>query len=163
MESKKFNRLLKSVKENEQSFVELYEFYYPKIVKFLTNKYDFALAEDVAQDFFMNLINVNEKQEYVRKPTTWVYTCVDNLAKRKLSFERRNVELREVVATENVTSAEIFMEQMLSELNKIEKKIIVMFYVEGYNQAEIAQNLDLKHANVRKIHSRAIKKLKKFL
>lgn len=83
METKEFNRLIGDIKD-AQSFDILYNYYYKKIVLRLKYIYGESLAQEVAQDFFMGLINKNgEGWGNIGYPTSWVYKCCENLAKKK--------------------------------------------------------------------------------
>lgn len=53
-----------------------------------------------------------------------------------------------------------FLEMMLAELKQIERKILLLYYVEGYSDLEIANALDLSVVAIKKRRARIIQRLK---
>ncbi len=49
---------------------------------------------------------------------------------------------------------------MLAELKQIERKILLLYYVEGYSDLEIANALDLSVVAIKKRRARIIQRLK---
>lgn len=93
MESRKFNQLLKNI-HSEKSFDALYDYFYRRIVFHLKYIYGENFAQEVAQDFFLQLINKEtDKLGYIEFPASWIYKCCENIAKRKLSKEASDVQL----------------------------------------------------------------------
>lgn len=166
MEAKEFNNLLKSINQDQSSVERLYCFYYPRIVRHVSLKFGEALGSDVAQEFFINLMRIGSNQDYIQYPTGWVYTCVDNIAKRKLYYENRytNLPENEEIRSKS-TNFELKQEiqEILQSLDDLSRQIIQLFYWDGYNQNEIALMLNLTPSTVRKRHSRALKKIKNLL
>lgn len=166
MEAKEFNYLLKSMNSNQSSVERLYCFYYPRIVRHISIKFGEDIASDVAQEFFIKLMRIGDEQDYIKYPTSWVYTCAENIAKRKVVYENRYTELSET-KVEPIVQSERELHQdlkdILKNLDPLSQEIIRLYYWEGYNQEEIATMLKLTSSNVRKKHSRAIKKLKNIL
>lgn len=164
MTAREFNGFLKKIQRDSRAIEDIYNFYYPRIVKHISEKYGFILAEDVAQEFFLKLIQSCDKQEYVKYPTSWVYTCAENIAKRKIEYDSKYIYLlQETADNKDININKLFAEDILTYLNETERQIIYLYYWEGYNQMEIANMLKLTSSNVRQIHSRAIRKLKKWL
>ncbi|MDE6285347.1 MAG: sigma-70 family RNA polymerase sigma factor [Bacilli bacterium] len=166
MEARKFNRLLKSIAKDENAFDELYQFYGRRIVFHLSGIYGRELAEDVSHDFFLKLITENKNYGYIEKPTSWVYTCCENLAKTKIRLDSKYALLNEEVACkyvefENLENLEV--KTVLDNFDDVTRRIVELFYWDGYNLEEISEILHIKYATVRKKHSRAKAKLKKIL
>ena len=163
MDARKFNRFLKSIAINENSFNELYQFYGRRIVFHLSGIYGRELAEDVLHDFFIKLITSNQEYEYIMNPTSWVYKCCENMAKTKVRLDSKYEPLYD-----NAEYREKFFDnlEIKSELEKLDptsRRIIELFYWDGYNLEEISEILHIKYATIRKKHSRAKAKLKKLL
>jgi len=164
LDEREFNRLLKLSDQSKSALEKLYSFYFTKIVYYLGRTYGKTLAEDVAQEFFLTLKDVADKQEYISSPTTWVYRCCENIAKRKISYESRYMSLTNEIVDNDKFSKELIYGDLYDEINKLNKldqDIIELFYWEGFNLREIAEKLQVKPALVRKRHVRIIKKLKK--
>lgn len=159
-----FNLMLKSIKKSERALETIYNFYYPRIIFHLRKKYGKPFAEDVAQEFFYDLLE-KEAFKHVYHPTTWVYLICDNLAKRKVQSESKYVFLRSVIQDDE--DEEMFKEerygdlyQVIKELNDVEREIVEMYYWEGYKLREIAAALNLSYPLIRQKHKRIIKKIK---
>lgn len=166
MEAREFNRLLKELPWNRKAIEKIYLFYYPRAISRFGAKYGRELAEDATQDFFLKLPDVLEKQDYIEYPTSWVYKCIENIAKRKIQFDSRWCSLTEAVSavdTADDVEKKSLVDSLLGELRPLEEKIIRLIHWEGYSRKEVAVILELTPANVRKIYSRALKKLKKLL
>lgn len=168
METKEFNSLLKSISTEQSSVERLYCFYYPRIVRHVSLKFGIEeLGNDVAQEFFVNLMRIGSNQDYINSPTGWVYAVADNIAKRRLYYENRynrlpdGEEWQDSKPFDGELKEEI--QEILQALDSVSKEIIRLYYWEGYNQNEIAKMLNLTPSNVRKKHSRALKKLRNLL
>lgn len=164
MEKSQFNKLLNAYKTSKDSFDELYRCFFHKIVYHISWKFSREIAEDVAQEFFLKLMRI-EVDEPVENPTSWVYTVCDNLAR---TYIKKNKSYDELTGNEfyefisDVDEREEIKNAM-SELESIDKKIITMFYFEGYALKEIAVILGQNYETVKKRHQRALKKLNKIL
>lgn len=163
METRKFNRLLKLIAIDEQSFIELYQYYGRRIVFYLTGKYGRELAEDVSHDFFLKLISDEKDYGYIEKPTSWVYKCCDNIAKTKIRLDSKYELLNEEAACIDIEFDNAEIQAALEKFDDISRQILELFYWYGYNLEEISDMLHIKYATVRKKHSRAKAKLKKLL
>lgn len=166
MEAFEFNYHLKNLKANSNSIEKLYNFYYCRIIQHLGKTYGYEIAKDAAQEFFIKLINVSEKQGYVFNPTSWVYACCENIAKRKLYYESRFIPTGDIRVEEEFTCEEQLYGDLYAVMKNLDddsQSIIKLFYWEGYNLKEISQILGIKPATIRKKHSRAIKKMKKLI
>lgn len=166
MEATEFNRLLKRMHSDVHSLEKLYNYYYPRIIGYLSPKYGKELAEDSAQEFFLHLIDIAANQAYIKMPTSWMYACAENAAKRRIQYESRYTNLPDDIPDKKIISKEEEFGDLygaIKNLDEISQKIIKLYYWDGYNQYEIAELLKLKPATVRKKHSRAVKKIKKLL
>ena len=166
MEAREVNRLLKEIGWKSKAIDKIYLFYYAKAVKHFSVKYGREISEEATQDFFLHLLEIGDKQDFISNPTSWIYACIENIIKRKIESETHYYSSQEVVATSEITESienEIYTDQLLKELKPLEQKIIYLIYWEGYSKKEAAKILNMTAANVRQICSRALKKLRKFL
>ena len=166
MEAKEFNHLLQKTHIDEKSFNKLYNFYYNRIVRHLLGRFGKEIAEDAAHTFFINLLKSDKKYEFIRKPTTWVYTCCDNLAKTMVSKKKKETPLLLDVESkplhlidENLADIGIAVEK----LDDVSKQIIYLYYWEGYSLEEISEILNISYTAIRKRHSQIKVKIKNFL
>lgn len=166
MDTKRFNDYIQKIPTDIKALIPIYEEYYTKIVVHISYKFNKKIAEDVAQDFFKDLMQIKENHDYIDYPTSWVYKCCDYIALKHLSCESGYVELKEEYLASNMfaaTEINIDLIDEIMQLEELSQKILFHFYWEGYSQEEIAQMLKLRPATVRQKHHRAIKKLKKLL
>lgn len=166
MDAKEFSRLLKTIDSDARSIDAICKFYYKRIVLHVGAKFGKQLAEDVAQDFFINLLKKGGEQTKVEFPTTWVFTCCENIAKRKLETQHACTghdadRVCADVLTEIEMYGDLFWE--MQKLSEESRQILYLFYWEGYNQLEIAGILGMDYAKVRQKHHRAVKKLKNLM
>lgn len=85
MDDKKFNDLIHNFKKNEKNFIELYNYYFPRICIYIGRRYhDYHFGEDIAQEFFLKLstVSIPEKINY---PTIWIFKACDNLSKTHIA------------------------------------------------------------------------------
>lgn len=165
MEAAEFNRLLKRIKNDGTAIEKLYRAYYSAIINKLSFTYGREIAEESAQEFFLKLFEIADTQQRVNSPTSWVYTCCENIAKRKIYNESRFGRLEESAERSAPSEQELYGD-LYGELQKLDEEsrfIIEKVYWEGYSQKEVAEMTGLKHSTVRQKHARAVKRLKKYL
>lgn len=97
MEAAEFNRLLKRINKDGAAIEMLYRTYYSAIINKLSFTYGKEVAEESAQEFFLKLFEIAKTQQRVNSPTSWVYTCCENIAKRKICNESRFGRLDETL------------------------------------------------------------------
>lgn len=166
MDEKKFNWLLKSIGISSDAFSALYTYYFPKIVNHIRLTFGKrGLGEDVAHDFFMKFLE-QAPDFYVERPTSWVLTLCDNMARTILKRENRYTELAEDMMDFGYSGDTVFEQAlfgeyagMIKELDDLTRKIVIMHCYEGYSLKEIADVENLSYASVRQRCSRALKKL----
>lgn len=172
MEEKRFNKLLNRAKTDEKAFDELYSFYYKRIVHDISSYAGRDIACDVAQIFFLGIIQRKKPFKYICYPTAWVYTCCRNIAKKIALKEEKylfdeNIDVRSFATNESDTTVDFewpdTVYPLISGLDETTEKILYLLYVKGYTLKEIAVITGVKYAAVRKRHSRALKHLREKL
>jgi len=165
MNSIEFNTLLQNIK-NVKCLEKLYNYYFGRIVIHVSQKYKNGekFAQDVAQEVFFYLINL-EKKPFIKNPNAWVYSCCDHIAIKKIKKDEGMVALTEetVIAQPIILEEELYgsFYDVISQFDETTQQIIKLVYVYGYSKEETAKELHIKSSTVRQKHSRAIKKLKK--
>lgn len=167
MEAQKFNRLISNI-DKVKVFDVLYDYFYRKIVFHLKYVYGESIAQEVAQEFFMQLINKEKNNmPYIEYPTSWVYKCCENLAKRKIvkDFSTSVLSSGILLKYEQQYEIEIYgdLYNNIKKLDEDSQKIIRMYYWEGYNFKEISNIMKIKSGTIRQKHNRALKKIGKNL
>jgi len=159
-----FNRLLSTLKTSVRALETLHGYYFGRIVYHLAKTYGKAFAEDVAQDFFLWLLQANDLP-VVKSPTTWVYLQCDSMAKRKVQKEARYVNGEIEVAYDVPHKEELFgdLYQAMQSLDETEQRIVELHYWEGYSLKEIAPMIGMEYPAVRQRHKRLLSRLKDVL
>ena len=79
MNAFKFNQLLSEYKTNKRAVKEMYEYYYPLIVRNINRQFRGTIdGRDIAQQFFVKLFGI--KANHIRAPNAWVLTVAKNIA-----------------------------------------------------------------------------------
>ena len=134
-------------------------------LKYLKNNED---ANDIVQDVFEKLWK-NRKKVEVEKAKSWLFTCAHNallnMIKKnsRISYRENNtLQPNENCHTTSFEMREV-IDKSLSLLPPIQKSIILLRDLEGYNYNEIGEILNLSEAQVKVYLFRARNKVKKQL
>lgn len=136
-------------------------------LKYLQNTDD---ASDIVQDVFEKLWKNRKKVEPVKvKP--WLFTCAHNAMinlikkKSKMTYvdSMPNVSRETEPSHEENYEMKEVIEKTLSQLPPVQKSIILLRDLEGYNYKEIGEILELSEAQVKVYLFRARNKIKKQL
>lgn len=167
MDSKEFNKLLKKINKSDNALEKIYKFYFSRVVRYLSVKYNKMLAEDAVQDFFIKLYDLAQRLEYIDHPTAWIYRCCENIAKNKLRQDKKYAYIKALDERifEQCYELEIYGElyDAIKKLDISSQKVIKMHYSEGYSYLEMAHILNENYNTIRQKHRRALKKLKNLL
>lgn len=164
MDTKEFNRLLKRLTKDDKAMIPLFDFYFKRIVYHLHAKYGRVVAEDAAQTFFQSLLDLADKQSYIEYPTSWVYVCSENIAKRIIETDSR-IQVPQTPIETALSREELYgdLYNEIKKLDKLDQEIIFKYFWEGYSFEEIAMKLHCKSNTVRQRFRRASIKLKNCL
>jgi RNA polymerase sigma-70 factor (ECF subfamily) len=134
-------------------------------LKYLQNRED---ADDIVQDSFKKLWENRKKVEFV-KSKSWLFTTAHNAMinykvkkSRMVSMDILPEQSTKEYFTSRFETKEI-LEKALKNLPPIQKSIVLMRDLEGYNYQEIGKVLNLSESQVKVYLFRARKKLKKQL
>ena len=167
MNTEAFNRYLRQIRNSEQAFCKIYEYYLPKIKYHVISKYGNSVDfEDVAHDAFTRIIRLENPPE-VENPTAWIYKICDNVANDHLQKKRGQISLDERLEAPppasviTISSAESDLDYftLLSMLDASDAEIVRLVTWEGYNLKEAADIMGISHGAARQRYSRALKKL----
>ena len=146
---------------------------YQEAVKTLTkNIYRFLMkslkdedaAKDIVQDVFLKLWE-NRKSIKASKIKSWLFTVAQNTminylktSNRQESLEKSGME-NSAYQSQNF-DVKLIVDKALDELPPLQKSIILLRDLEGYNYKEIAEILDLNESQVKVYLFRARTKIK---
>ncbi|MFK8005213.1 MAG: RNA polymerase sigma factor [Saprospiraceae bacterium] len=150
--------------KNDQAFTFIYQNYFGMIEKFtLSNNGKVDDAEDIFQDaliIFFNQVK-NKNLKLTCSLPTYLYSICRNLWLKKLRKNKRTTELTDVIK-QYVTIGENHFDilikeeessivaQMLDQIGKDCKKVLLFFYFEKNRMSEIAEKMNLANEQVAK-------------
>ncbi|MDQ5981400.1 MAG: hypothetical protein QG570_147 [Patescibacteria group bacterium] len=166
-------KLVNRAKKDKKAFGKLYEYYWPKVVRYLQNKVNGNLqtAEDLASTTFEKALkNISSYKWQGTSFSAWIYkiaynTYVDYLRGLKTTVEldiehlipdsRASIEDRLIDDEISIT-----LKNLLTNLKDREQVIIKLKFYEGYSNKKIAEVLNISETNIGTIINRAITKLR---
>jgi RNA polymerase sigma-70 factor (ECF subfamily) len=134
-------------------------------LKYLQHNED---ASDIVQDVFEKLWK-NRKKVETDKVKPWLFTCAHNAMINFIKKKSRMTYSDEITSREvqeshaNSYEMQEVIERALSQLPPVQKSIILLRDLEGYNYKEIGEILELSEAQVKVYLFRARNKIKKQL
>lgn len=137
---------------------------YGYALKYLQNKED---ASDIVQDVFEKLWKYRKKVEF-EKAKSWLFTCAHNAMINLIKRNKKITYVDNVVGESTRSSEHRFemqevIDKSLAHLPPVQKSIILLRDLEGYNYKEIGEILELSEAQVKVYLFRARNKIKKQL
>lgn len=133
---------------------------------YCSNEFD---REDLVQEILAQIWRSLDTYNDAFKVTTWMYRVALNVAisfyRKDKSVAYKHAEMEDRLLTYDMVQESEHEESLsalyafINELNDIDKAILLM-YLEGENQAEIAANLNITISNVSTKISRIKQKLK---
>ena len=166
-------------KGEQRAFEALFRLYHHKIIAFATQYiWDSSDAKDIAQEV---LYTIWEKRDQIHTNINgYIFrtarnACLDYLQKKKklLSLDDDYVQKHawiQYASLADETAASLIekelqkqIEQSIDELPEKCKRVFIMSRIEGYQQAEIARQMDISPKTVEAHMSKALKHLRKKL
>jgi len=166
--------ILMKVKDGDlEAFEFLLSFYEKAIFNYclhvMKNMED---AKDITQDTFIKVYKNRKLIDEDKNIKTWIFTIATNTAYDSIRKKKRKNEITLNEEDETISSIEAYygeegvfsdVEKALSKINTEYRKVLVLFYREGFSYQDIADML-LVPINTVKTHlSRGKEQLKEFL
>lgn len=162
--------LIQKMKQgNEQAFDTFVRKYYNEILKYCTyHCYDTEYAQDLTQETFVNFFAKLSDYHFQGKTKNYLYTIAGNLCKNYYKKNKEvfisDEELSKYQSSNDVerTLNKVFLESAVHALPKELKEVIVLYYLEGFKIAEIADELQISISLVKYRLTNARKQLELF-
>jgi RNA polymerase sigma-70 factor (ECF subfamily) len=157
-------QLMKHYQQGESmAFEILYERHQSKVYSYLFKRLkEKEVIDDVFQNIFAKFHKARQKYDSKFEVLQWIYTIsrnelLDYSKKKKLNI----IELRDEHAVIEKEEIDLpFSIEEESVLNEKEREVLKLKYFSDSNYKEISEALNSNESNIRKITSRALKKLK---
>ncbi|MFD1676382.1 RNA polymerase sigma factor [Alicyclobacillus fodiniaquatilis] len=127
-----------------------------------------ALADEVLQETFVRVYDRVERYHSGSNPKAWVISIARNIALdlwRSSKFRNeKHVDFDTVSPHPNYTGEtaivqRITITEVLSQLDDVEREIVVLHVVAGFKHAEISKEFDIPEGTVRWKYRQALKRL----
>jgi RNA polymerase sigma factor (sigma-70 family) len=154
LDNKEYNTVVKTHSNN------LYRF----ILKMLKDKDG---TNDIVQDAFMKLWQHIEQVDF-DKAKSWLFTTARNTMLNKIKRDKRTESMdsgnfSEPYANNNNFELKELIDKSLDQLPELQKSIILLRDLEGYDYKEIGEILDLNESQVKVYLFRGRQKIKEAL
>ena len=127
---------------------------------------DVEPARDIVQDCFEKLW-INKKSVEVEKAKSWLFTCANHLMLNQVKRDKIKQQHLESLywksssSTDNQFENRQLIQLLVKDLPPLQKSILLLRDLEGYNYQEIGSMLSLTEAQVKVYLFRARLKVKK--
>lgn len=168
--------LIERAKQGDaDAFTQIYEESYSRIFSYIYYRVnDRETAEDLAADVFVRMVRkIDTYQDKGRPIIAWLYTIAGNLVRdyhrRGSKYQWLPIEDREIVsdhdptilAALNLTSERLA--KAIQGLTEEQSNVIVLKFVQGLSNAEVAEIMGKKEGSIKSLQHRALRSLKRIL
>lgn len=162
------HHIIDNIEEGSLEFQSIFETYYPSMC-IVANSYlsDIYVAQDIAQEAFVKFWKVRNEYYKIDSVKSYLYIMVKNLSLNHLRKEK--IYQKHLKNIENETFSEfnhkIIEEETYRILNKAIQKLpkrssqIMQLTLEGMQNKEIAERLEISVNTVKTLKASALKKL----
>ena len=157
--------ILQKSRKDFSHFKVLYEFYLPRIYKFIYIRVlQREVAEDLTSTVFLKLIEKvqhtswNSIQSFIK----YLYVIARNTLKNYYRDQKKTTDVLYAEPTESLKQEYIDLTSSLLKLPKKDQELVYLYYFQGFTMDEIAQVLEAKGSSIRMRHKRLLEKLTKF-
>lgn len=129
---------------------EIWEKYGDDIYFFILSRVkDRVVADDVFQNVFLKIHNNIQALKDAQKAKSWVFQISRNEIANYYNEVPKTLESQDLIVLEKYEDVCCCFNKFMNELPKIYKDVIHMIYIEGHQQNEVAEQLDISLANVK--------------
>lgn len=158
------------------AFGELYDFYVDNIYKYIFFKVDKEEALDLTENVFLKAWENLKSYRKVKNKyfSSWLYRIAHNIVVDYYRVRKETVDIADmplpdekrmndpVVLAEQSLSQDM-LKKAISKLNKKYQQVILLKYISGLDNREIARIMKRSEGNLRILKFRALKSLRQIL
>lgn len=155
---------------NDDNLKILYEEYKNSIFLFILSMVkNSSIAEELTEEVYIRIIKYHYTYKPIYNPKTWIFQIAKNVSYTYLNNQKEiamdDSILHPLCDSKYATNIdESFMiREYLSNLDEIDRNIILLHIFGGLKHYEIAKIVGLTHSNVKARYRKAIQKLQKEL
>lgn len=154
---------------------QIYREYYPKVFGYLRSRVErIQDAEDLAQTVFIKVYSKMDMFDSEKSSiSTWIFNITRNTLidhQRSMSF-RNHDEIPETMTDDSEDALDGLINEealdrladALEQLTDEERDLIIMHYYNNYTMLKIADMMCRPYGQIKRLHVKAIQKLKKYL
>lgn len=154
---------------------QIYQEYYPKVFGYLRSRVErIQDAEDLAQTVFIKVYSKMDMFDSEKSSiSTWIFNITRNTLidhQRSMSF-RNHDEIPETMTDDSEDALDGLINEeslerladALEQLTDEERDLIIMHYYNNYTMLKIADMMCRPYGQIKRLHVKAIQKLKKYL
>jgi RNA polymerase sigma-70 factor (ECF subfamily) len=169
-------RLVKQAqKSDRQAIAALYAAYQARVYRYITYRVgDAAIAEDLTADVFVLMVKHIGKYEYRGRPfLAWLYTIAGNVCKmyyrsqNQAEFEPLPEEMidhdTDPEASAHIRLTHDRLLKAMPHLTDDQRQVILLKFIEGFSNREMATILDKTEGAIRILQHRALAALRRAL
>lgn len=162
--------LIQKMKQgNEQAFDTFVRKYYNEILKYCSyHCFDTQYAEDLTQETFIKFFAKLSDYHFQGKTKNYLYTIAGNLCKNYYKKNKEVIlgdeELSKCEASDDIEQVidKVFIDRAVDSLPQELKDVVILYYLEGFKIAEIAERLEIGESLVKYRLTNARKQLECF-
>jgi RNA polymerase sigma-70 factor (ECF subfamily) len=169
-------QLIKLAQEGDRSAIAaLYSENQPRVYRYIAYRVgDAAVADDLTAEVFVSMVKNIRQFEYRGRPLlAWLYTIAGNMV--KMHYRRQQIvefePLRDEMIDHNTNPAEITQSRLTQDrlmaamphLTEGQRQVILLKFIEGFGNAEIAAMMDKTEGAIRILQHRALLALRRVL
>ncbi len=151
---------------------KLYSDYYQKVKSYISSRIqNQSDIEDLASQVFLKIYEKSDSYDESKASlSTWIYTITKNTV---IDFFRKQNKVylqNENALSDDMVDANIQHDELLDELataleklDERERDIIILHYYSEKTLVTIAELMNISYPYIKKLHKKAINKLKKFM
>ncbi len=165
----------RATKRDEQAFAELYNTYVDRIYRYIYYKVsEPAEAEDLCGQVFLKAWEAIDRYTWTGYPfSSWLYRLAHNLVVDHYRTRRENLPLDDALIThEGPIDPEVALAHSLQaeelrraikQLTGEQQQVVYLKFIEGYDNAEIANAMNKKEGAIRALQYRALHSLQQII